>query len=404
MRTFFYTIIFFYLLTGGTLALSQSQSVSDLNSNRQKAEDEIKYINTLLDENKNRRQTSVAKLQLVQEKIKARKRLVADIDVQVHSLEKEVEGKKGRIDGMERNLGDLQKSHEQLLYQAFKNRDKRLWVMYILASNDLGLAYRRWQYFKSYSSYINEQALKIKQAKTELQAEVTSLNTSRDQLSKSKTDRQKEVQNMQQEEKESQKIINDLSGQERKLRQQMDEKRKVIDRLNKEIGRIISEETTKAAKERGGGMAELPAADRALSAGFENNRGRLPWPVRKGVVTEKFGDHYHPVFKNIKLPPNNGVNISTEQDSEVLSVFEGVVKRVFPVPGMQNCVMIQHGAYYTLYCKLVSSSVKVGDKVAARGVIGKVFTGEETVVHFEIWKDGAKSNPEKLNPELWLSK
>jgi len=393
-QRFLHIVILLLIPAVGAVA----QNISDLNKRRQKAEEEIAYIDKLLQKNTSDQKTSLERLELTQKKIKSRKQNVADMDAQIHLLENDLGRKQEDVAGLQTNLDTLKKSYEKLLYQAYKNRDERLWLMFILSSNDIGLAYRRWQYFKNYSEYINEQALKIQQATDNLNAEIKTLNAKKENLAQHKKVREREVSTLQKEEKGVQKMTQDLSLREKELSKKMAEQRRAIEKINKQIEKIIADQAKKDQQKRKE-TPDLPAIDQALSAKFEDNRGKLPWPVRKGVITEKFGQHFHPVFKNIKLSPNNGVDISTDENSAALCVFDGVVRRIFMVPGMHNCVMVQHGEYYTLYCKLVSVSVKVGDKITTGQTVGTIFTTDNAVLHFELWK-----GTEKINPELWLKK
>ena len=139
--------------------------------------------------------------------------------------------------------------------------------------------------------------------------------------------------------------------------------------------------------------------DYALSAKFGENKGRLPWPVQNGVVIQKFGQTYHPVFKNLKMPYNNGINISSPAGSNATAVFDGVVKQVLVMPGYDQCVLVQHGEYFTFYCKLRQVFVKSGDKLSTGDRIGQISTNEDgnAELHFQLWK-----GTDKQNPETWL--
>ncbi|MEZ7954500.1 MAG: M23 family metallopeptidase [Bacteroidales bacterium] len=143
------------------------------------------------------------------------------------------------------------------------------------------------------------------------------------------------------------------------------------------------------------------AADRKLSDNFELNKGKLPWPVKRGAVVEEFGQHNHPVFKNVKLPFNNGVNIATDKGAEVYCVFDGVVKQVLVMPGYNQCVLVQHGSFYTFYCKLDRVTVKAGEKLKTGQGIGLLAAADEngSVIHFQLWH-----GTNKQNPELWISR
>jgi septal ring factor EnvC (AmiA/AmiB activator) len=386
-------------LAAGFSAILSAQSISDLNKRRQKAEEEIAYIDKLLKKNTSDRQNSRQQIALTQQKIKSRKQIIADMDAQIHLLENDLGRKQDDVAGLQANLGTLKQSYEELLYQAYKHRDKRLWLMFLLSSNDAGLAYRRWQYFKNYAKYINEQALKIRETSERLNTEIVSLNEKKEQLATQKSAREKEMTKLTREEAEAQRMIKNLASKEKELARRMADQRKAIERINKQIEKIIADQT-RQDQQRRKQTPNLPEIDRALSSGFQNNRGNLPWPVRKGIITKRFGQHFDQVFKNIKLPPNNGIDISTEDHSAVYCIFEGTVSRVFQIPGMNNCVMVQHGEYYTLYCKLSKVGVKAGDKLKAGQSLGTVFTTDEGAeLHFEVWKGTTRQNP-----ELWLKK
>jgi len=139
-----------------------------------------------------------------------------------------------------------------------------------------------------------------------------------------------------------------------------------------------------------------------VSANFEQNRRRLPWPVERGVITDHFGVHQHPVLKNIQVK-NNGVDISTVQGAKARSVFGGEVSRVFVVSGGNYAVIIRHGKFLTVYSNLVDVLVKSGDKVSIKQTIGTIGTDNEddnkTVLKFQIWKENVK-----MNPEEWIAK
>ena len=150
---------------------------------------------------------------------------------------------------------------------------------------------------------------------------------------------------------------------------------------------------------KGKDKGKEPEIDYALDTEFSNNKGKLPWPV-DGVVVDRFGQHYHPVFRTVKLPFNNGISIAVARNARVKAVFDGVVKQIVVMPGYNQCVLIQHGNWFSFYCKLQGTTVKAGDKVKTGQVIGIVDTiNGDTQLHFQIWQ---KQTPQ--NPELWLRK
>jgi len=268
--------------------------------------------------------------------------------------------------------------------------------MYILASNNVEQGYRRWSYIKNYSQAIKDMAGDIRNSSEKITTERETLAKIKANSLNVQAKKQLEFKKLSQEEMSAKRAITQLTKKEKEVKQQLDEKRKEIERLNKEIERILAA----AVKEKKRPDYKESVADRALSDKFENNRGRLPWPVKRGVVIEQVGQHYHPVFKNIKLPFNNGVNIATDANADVLCVFDGVVKQMLVMPGYNQCILIQHGNFFTFYTKLDKISVKSGDKVSTGQVLGSLIESDgNSVIHFQLWK-----GTEKQDPEQWISR
>ena len=269
--------------------------------------------------------------------------------------------------------------------------------MHILASEDLGQAYRRFGYFRTLSTRMKEEAQAIRQMKDELEQEKSRLTQLKKNAEKIKAQRVKDLEKLRKDETASANTIAQLKRDKKKYEKQLKAKKKEVEALNKEIQRIIAEATRSKGKGSTETAKDDPAAI-ALSAEFSKNKSKLPWPV-SGSVIGKFGKQYHPVFKNLELPANNGIDIAVKKGAQVKVVFDGVVKQVFVMPGYNQCVLVQHGkSYFTFYCKLGNVNVKVGDKLKTGQSVGSVETqsGANTL-HFELWKD---NNPQ--NPENWL--
>jgi len=392
MKRAFYILLFCII----SCTFLQAQSIADLNKRRKKAEDEIAYIDKLLKDNVQKQKSGLTQLNLTKQKLAQRKELIASIDLQIRIVEQELKGKNNEVNDLQAHLERLKNTYKDLLYQAYKYRDSRSWMMFVLSSDDFGMAYRRWQYFKRLSERLNELAENIKETSKKINTEIVSLNQKKQELANFLSQKQSEANKLQKEEQTVQTLIKTLSGQEQKLKRDAEAKRREINNINAAIERIIREEAKKRQQKE---SAHLPV-DRALTANFESNRNNLPWPVRKGVVVDKFGKHSHPVFKGIIIE-NNGIDISTEKGSKAMAVFDGTVVKIFSVVGMNNCVLVQHGGYYTLYCKLGAVQVKIDDKIKVGQEIGNIITTDEgnTLLHFELWK-----GTQKQNPELWLAR
>ena len=214
----------------------------------------------------------------------------------------------------------------------------------------------------------------------------------------SKLNKQKQKQN---------ELINQLKKKEKELKAQLKKQQDLANKLNKQIEDKIAAETKKSSAGTKKGQSKgktyaLTKEEKLVSGNFEKNKGRLPWPVEKGVVVGSFGIQPHPVLKYVSVD-NKGLYIQCPKGTKARAVFEGEVTQVFSIPGSNNAVIVKHGAYRTVYANLTKVDVKVGDKVKVKQNIGTVFTDREndnkTELYFQVWKDKLLQNP-----ELWLSR
>jgi len=393
MRYHFYFRFFISLCLCTTGVFAQ-----DLNQQtrlRQELEIQISLIDKQLDSTQAQQQTTLRNLNLLQQKVTSRKSLIVEIGNQVNQLTDSIKKKEKEINVLREERERVEASYLKLLYTAYTHRNRHVWIVYILASENLRQAYRRWQYFKDFSRYLSHQTAQMKRVSELLNDELSTLQKIRKETEGLQGEKQKELTILNQEERETKIMMTKLSGQERNLRTQLQQKQKELTTINKEITRIMAE----AEKSRSTASAKEAENYKTLAANFEQNKGKLPWPLN-GVITEPYGQHNHPVLKGIKMPFNNGVGISGNRNDEVRTVYHGVVAKIVVIPGYSQCVLIQHGLYYTFYCKLGSIKVKVGDTVAAGDVLGSLAEIDKTYsLHFELWK-----GTEKQNPELWLRK
>ena len=371
-----------------------AQDTSSQEAKKAKLEREIAIIDQQLAENATRSNAMLSNLTLIRKKVSNRKAMVAESDRQIRKYSDDMYLKQRQINRLQARVDTLTDHYSRLVVSAYKNRDSRIWYMYMLASDNLGQAFRRYSYFKNLSSQMNDEAKKIKAAQEELVRERESLAAMKREAQKVKDERVKELEKLRSEEAQADKVVKNLQKNRKTYQKQLSSKKKQIDALNKEIERIVAN----AMKGQSGssGKKQEPI-DYKLAEEFSKNKGKLPWPVN-GPVVGRFGRQFHPVFKNLELPPNNGIDVAVGKGTEVKSVFKGVVKQVFVMPGYNQCVLIRHGNYFTFYCKLKTVNVKAGDKVDTGDVIGKVDTiNGDTQLHFEVWQ-----NTKPQNPETWL--
>lgn len=367
-----------------------AQNIKEQEARKARLEREIAIIDKQLSENASRSNAMLSNLTLIRKKISNRKALVAESDRTIRKYSDEIYLKQRQINRLQARIDTLTNHYSRLVVSAYKNRDSRIWYMYMMASDNLGQAFRRYSYFRNLSSQMNDEARKIKAAQEELGAEKEKLAVLKKEAQVIKGERVKELEKLRSEETQANKVVRNLQKNRKTYQKQLADKKKQVTALNREIERIVAA----AMKKPSGKKTQI---DYKLAEEFSKNKGRLPWPV-DGPVVGRFGRHFHPVYRNLELPPNNGIDIAVGKGAQVQAVFQGVVKQVFVMPGYNQCVLISHGNYFTFYCKLKTVTVKAGDKVAVGETIGKVDTiNGDTQLHFEVWQ-----NTKPQNPETWL--
>ena len=388
----------------GLLLLGAAASAQDTRrqeSRKAQLEKEIAAINRQLQDNARSSSRALTDLSLVRRKIAARQELLAESDREIHALDDSMKVRQREIDRLQARHDTLSLYYNRLVRGAYKNRDSRLWYMYILSSENIGQAVRRFGYLKGLSRNMSEQGKRIQETAAALELEKERLAGLRDEAQALRRQRQADVDALRGEEGESASLVARLEKDRKKYQNDLKKKNREVEALNREIAEIIRKATAKP-KSGGkstakGGKTTSTAIDETLSNNFAANKGRLPWPV-EGSVIESYGQHYHPVYKNVKLPFNNGVTLAVARGTQAKAVFDGTVAQVVVIPGYNQCVLVQHGAYFTFYCKLKSVTVKAGEKVKTGQVLGTVDTiGGEDQFHFQLWKE---RNPQ--NPENWL--
>lgn len=407
----FIRIFLTVFLLQAAAAPSFSQDTREQESRRSALEKEIAQLEQQIAENISRSSSALNDLTLIRKQVETRKALVAESERQIMMIDDSITLTTANIAGLQARIDTLTSYFGRLVRSAYKNRDARVWYVYILTSRNFGQATRRYSYLKNLSSTLNDEAAQVKEMRAGLELELTRLDSLKVQATQLRDAQQKELAGLRAEEKRSDDLVSQLKRYRTRYQRQLETKRKQVEDLNREIERIIAEyiaeqkareeEQRRAAAARQGeqAAAEAPApvVDYELAAEFESNKGKLPWPA-DGPVLEKFGRHNHPVYTNIVMPFSNGISIGLSKGSAVRAVFDGEVKNVIAMPGYNMCVLVQHGSYFTFYCKLGQVSVKAGDKVSTGSIIGTVDTIDgQTQLHFQIWKEKSPQNP-----EIWL--
>ena len=375
------------ILALSLLSLPAFSQTAAQKSRKAKLAKEIAILDKQLADTRKQSSNAESVLKLTRRKISSRKQLVAESQKQINELDARIAAKEDTIAMLQARLDTLSAGYSRLVRTAYRSRDSRVWYMYVLASDDLGQGLRRYGYLKSLSGQMRTQASKIREAKASLEEQKQAAERLRAEAASVRKSRLGELDKLKKEEGESEGLIARLKRDRNKYEKQLESKRREQKALDAEIRRMMD-------KARGGSGAKRKPADAKLDAEFAANMGKLPWPA-EGPVVDSFGEHMHPVYKNVKMPFNNGIGIALSPGTAVKSVFDGKVCQVIVMPGYNQCVLVQHGGYFTFYCKLAKVSVKAGDAVKTGQVLGVVDTiGGETQLHFELWDDKTPRDPE----------
>lgn len=369
-------------------AVMSAQDTRAQEEKKARLEREIAIIDKQLAENASRSSSMLSDLTLVRKKIANRKSLIAETDRKVRRYSDSIYLAQKEINRLKARVDTLTEHYSRLVMSAYKNRDAKVWYMYMFASDNLGQAFRRFGYFKNLSGMMKTEAQDIREMQEELERKKERMKELKSEAESLKAERVKELDRLRADETKADKVVKNLQKDKKKYQKQLAAKKKEIDALNREISRIISNSMkSKDPKKR-------PEADLKLDTEFSKNKGKLPWPA-EGPVVNRFGKQYHPVYRNLELPPNNGVDVALDAGTAVQSVFDGVVTQILVMPGYNHCVMVKHGNYFTLYCNMKGLLVKEGDKVKTGQQLGTIDTiNGQTQLHFELWKSDKPQNPE----------
>ena len=360
---------------------------------------EISQINSLIAESKKISKNLADDIEDLQLKISVRDKLININNSQLNNLTNIIKNQNDRIDDLEVNLKNLKNEYEKIIYNSYKKRSTQMKLMFLFASENINQAFKRFQYFKQYSKYRKKQADRIVQVQQEIEDNVDSLVISKTQKEKLIEENRDVKQSLTKEKQQQDNLFKGLLKNQKDYAVQIDKKEKQTKLIDNEIQKLIRLAIAESNKNNNSTNFALTPEGRLISTNFQANRGRLPWPVKEGVIVRRFGTQPHPVVRTTTIN-SNGISIATSPNSIAYSVFDGEVLSVYGFSGGNPGVLIRHGKYISNYQNLSSIFVKKGDKINANDEIGVVFTNEsngKTVLKFNIFNE---LKPE--NPTIWL--
>ncbi len=396
-----------YILLGLTfffaLQVTQAQSKRDqLEQKRQALRAQITKINKLLSENKAEKQSVITRANDLQRRISATEELIKTNNQAANLLTSEINTNQNKITTLRKELEKLKKDYAKMMRKSYKSRSKQSRLMFLFSSDSFLQAYKRLQYMKQYTDYRRQQGEEIKAHAQKLQELNKELDQQRQEKKKLLAANRATKQKLQADKKEQEALIATINAKGSSYRKKIQAKQDEIARIDAEIQRLIREaiarENEKKGSKRTTEFALTPEA-KALAASFASNKGKLPWPLKSGEVTMRFGSHPSPLAHTVTVQ-SNGIRIVTNANEPVKAVFKGKVLKVQVIRGANKLVFLQHGNYITVYRNLSKIHVHTGDNVSTGQIIGEVGVARDTrrpTLYFYVLKD-----IHYLNPLKWI--
>jgi septal ring factor EnvC (AmiA/AmiB activator) len=393
-------------------------SKQELGRQRKAALEDIELTSRLLNETNATAKNSLNRLNLLAQQLLFRKKVLAILGQEVAAIDQKIKTLNDEIDLLGKDLARTKENYARSMQnQQQEHRTAQYKMLLILSAENLSQSYRRMRYLREYSNWQKEEAGRIIEKQNEIASRKIELENSRKEKQELLTQRERENEKLEDEKRLQQREVRDLNRKQKDLQLQLQEKKKQADALNKQIESLIAEDMDHPEKKtpvptsdtsaKPSGSAQpvakevMKESEVHLAKNFADNKGLLPFPLNSQyAIVSRFGQHQHQELTHVKTN-NNGIDIQTTAGAEARAIFKGVVTRVFVMPGYNNNVIIRHGDYRTVYSNLSRVYVKAGDVVETRQAIGVIFTdtekGNETILHFQIWKERTK-----LNPAAWI--
>ena len=412
MKKRFYILVFSVLFFGNFSALAQpGNKQQQLEQQRESILNDIKKINTLLFKTRGVKKTVLSEVEDINQRIKAQQNLIRVTNQQANLLTRKINENLTQISLLRNELQQLKEDYAAMVQKSYKSKSQQSRVLFLLSSEDFLQAYKRVQYMKQYANHRKKQGESIK-TKTELlqqlnldlidQRKEKDLLISENTATKAKLKKEKELQKT---------LITSLKKEESSFTKQIRAKQQKANKINGQIKKLIRDAIAAANKKARENKSKttttsatkfaLTPEAAAIAKDFKNNKGKLIWPVKQGLVINKYGTRQHPQFPNV-TQTFHGVEIATNANAQARAVFNGEILQIQQLKNANKAVMIQHGDYITIYYNLATISVKKGDKVSTKDPIGKVFTHpvtKQTVIKFMVYR-----NDTEMNPADWVYK
>jgi len=397
-KTFFFLLVFSVFPLN---AQSYEARQKKLEAQKISLKKEINQINSLIADSRKKSKNLANDLEDLQLKISVRDKLINVNNSQLNNLTNIIYNQTEKLTDLESDLIKLKNEYEKIIYSSYKKRSTEMKLMFLFASENINQAFKRFQYFKQYSKYRKRQADKIVLIQSQISQTIDSLKIRKTNKQSIIDENRLVKQSLSQEKQEQNSLFKNLIKSQKTYAAEINKKEKQARLIDNEIKKLIRLAIAESNKNNNSTNFALTPEGRLISTNFQANKGRLPWPVKEGVIVRRFGTQPHPVVRTTTIN-SNGISVATSPNSVAYSVFDGEILSVYGFSGGNPGVLIRHGKYISNYQNLSSIFVKKGDKIKANDEIGIVFTNEstgKTVLKFNIFNE---LKPE--NPSIWLDK
>jgi murein hydrolase activator len=392
MKYLFLTSLFVFI----SIFYLSAQSKSDLEQKRNAALKEINYVDNLLKSTSRKKVENMNEIKIIGNKLSLRESVIRGMRDEINLVTQRIDLNTLAINMMESDLVELKNDYARAVLNSYKSMKENPELVYILSAKDFNQGYKRLKYLQQITKFRRRESETIMELKDQVQSTKERLQNDLSKISVLKTREEQQKNLLQSEQENKQQMVNSLSKKERQLKKDLEEKKDIAEKIEKEIARMIEEERKKVIK------SDNTPEQKLIGENFSENKGRLPWPVDKGIITSQFGLQKHPVLKYV-TENNIGIEITSLGTTAVRSVYKGEVAKVFSIKGANATIIIRHGKYLTVYQNVVDLKVKQGDKVDTKQEIGNVFcdtdNGNKAILKFMIFEE-----KEKLDPESWITK
>ncbi len=396
------TSIFFFLLTVSVVA--QNKSRKQLELERSRIKKEIKMVNKLLFETQKKEKNILEELKDLNQKITIREQLITTINLELKSLSNDIFAYEQQIEKQTQKLNLMKEDYASMIYKSYKSKSQQSRTLFLFSSESFYQAYKRLKYMNQYASFRKKQGEEVFHLKNKLLNLKDSLAYQKELKDTLLSSEEEQKLKIIDEKQDQQTLISQIKKKEKKYKKELRQKQEKEKKLSEQIDKIIKEAIAKSNAAKGAkkskGFALTPEA-KALAATFEQNKGKLPWPVETGLIVRRFGKQPHPVYPGNYIN-STGIHIATKKGTLARAIFNGEVLAIQTQSEGKKSILLRHGNYISVYNNLESVFVRVNEKITTGQSLGKIFTDRitgKTKLIFVLSK-----NTTRLNPVLWISK